>query len=270
MITTTIAAAYLAIGTATNCVKIAQYPVTNTEYAQFVRETNHATPRYWKDGAFPKGKDKHPVVWVSYADAEAYCAWLGKKDASHVYRLPTEEEWEQAAGPTPQNAQFNFNGVLAQKLLKEEPNQKVTFVHPKSARNGQTAKLSEVLSVTPDGRVRGWVNHRDYTGFIYTDLFKRLCEGGGNTTPVDAYAKSKSACGALDMCGNCWEWTSSEITARNGAERGKTVNAIKGGSWYAMKNSCRTDYKGEGRRPGGCYNTVGFRVVALPAHDPKK
>ena len=66
------------------------------------------------------------------------------------------------------------------------------------------------------------------------------------------------------MWGNCWEWTSTEIVARNGRERGEKVNAIKGGSWYAMKNSCRTDYKGEGRRPGGCYNTVGFRVVAVP------
>ena len=29
-------------------------------------------------------------------------------------------------------------------------------------------------------------------------------------------------------------------------------------------NSCRTDYKGEGRRPDGHYNTVGFRIVAEP------
>lgn len=65
------------------------------------------------------------------------------------------------------------------------------------------------------------------------------------------------------MWGNCWEWTSTEIVARNGAERGKNVNAIKGGSWYANKSSCRTDYSGEGRRAEGCYNTVGFRVVQI-------
>ena len=243
-------------------VEIARYPVTNTDYAQFVKATGHTTPRYWKGGKFPEGKDRHPVLWVSYDDARAYCEWLGTKDAAHAYRLPTEAEWEAAAGNTPLDASFNFNGVIASHYLKENPKRQVTFVHPKSALLGKSLPLDEVISVGSDGRrVRGWVNHRDYTGFIYTDLFKELGETGGYTTAVDAYPKTKSACGALDMWGNCWEWTSTEIVAKNGAERGKTVNAIKGGSWYANRNSCFTSYRGEGRRPGGCYNTVGFRVV---------
>ena len=243
---------------------IAKYPVTNAEYARFVKDTGHAAPRYWKGGEFPKGKERHPVLWVSYDDARAYCDWLGKKDSTHTYRLPTEEEWETAAGETPTDVKFNFNGVVASHYLKENPKRLVTFVHPKSALNGKSMPLDEVISVSADGRhVRGWVNHRDYTGFIYTDLFKELGETGGYTTPVDAYPETKSACGALDMWGNCWEWTSTEIVAKNGAERGKTVNAIKGGSWYANRNSCFTSFRGEGRRPSGCYNTVGFRVVAV-------
>ena len=51
--------------------RMAKYPVTNAEYAEFCKATGHRTPRYWKNGTFPTGKDKHPVLWVSVDDVNA-------------------------------------------------------------------------------------------------------------------------------------------------------------------------------------------------------
>jgi formylglycine-generating enzyme required for sulfatase activity len=41
-----------------------------------------------------------PILYVSYYDAVAYAAWLSSKKGC-TYRLPTEEEWEKAAGWDP-------------------------------------------------------------------------------------------------------------------------------------------------------------------------
>ncbi len=100
-----------------------------------------------------------------------------------------------------------------------------------------------------------------------TSVFKKKltadfnCGENNGTTPVTKYAKTLAACGAVDMWGNVWEWTSSVINAQVGAEKGKKVNAVKGGSWNSKRTSCRTEARDEGRAPNLGYNTVGFRVV---------
>ena len=69
---------------------IARVPVTNEQYSEFVRATHHAAPGHWPCGQVPEGKAQHPVTYVDWHDAKAYCAWAG-------VRLPSEAEWEKAA-----------------------------------------------------------------------------------------------------------------------------------------------------------------------------
>jgi formylglycine-generating enzyme required for sulfatase activity len=72
---------------------IDRYEVTNAHYKEFVDATGTTPPLHWVNGKIPAGLEKHPVVHVSWFDAEAYAKWAGK-------RLPTSTEWEKAARGT--------------------------------------------------------------------------------------------------------------------------------------------------------------------------
>jgi formylglycine-generating enzyme required for sulfatase activity len=53
----------------------------------------------WRDGRPPDGREDHPVVLVSWNDAERYCGWRGAL-RGEKRRLPTAEEFEKAARGT--------------------------------------------------------------------------------------------------------------------------------------------------------------------------
>ena len=74
---------------------IDKFEVTNEQYQKFCKATNRKLPAVpWWDESY-LSKPNMPVVGVSFADADAYAKWVGK-------RLPSEAEWEKAAswGPT--------------------------------------------------------------------------------------------------------------------------------------------------------------------------
>ena len=71
---------------------IDKFEVTNQQYQEFVEATGHRQPgppsRYARKFEFLR-KPTQPVTYVSWADADAFCKWKGK-------RLPREKEWEKA------------------------------------------------------------------------------------------------------------------------------------------------------------------------------
>jgi formylglycine-generating enzyme required for sulfatase activity len=99
---------------------ITRTPVTNRLYAAFVAGSGHAAPdvdrpawasyglvhpyastrrHAWRQGAPPEGREDHPVVLVSHADAEAFAGWLSA-ETGRRWRLPSALEWEKAARGT--------------------------------------------------------------------------------------------------------------------------------------------------------------------------
>ena len=92
-----------------------RYPVTQKQYALFVKATGHRAPYIsaqdyhrqgflvhdyavvshylWQNKQPPAKRANHPVVLVSWSDAQSYCKWKGM-------RLPRENEWEAACRGT--------------------------------------------------------------------------------------------------------------------------------------------------------------------------
>jgi formylglycine-generating enzyme required for sulfatase activity len=159
---------------------IGRYPVTNEQFAEFVKAIKYVTLAEKEGGwnlkdKFEKGFDwkhplgpkdnyekklNHPVVQISWDDVQGYCRWLNDLHKAalpqdYTFCLPTEAEWEKAARGEFGNEWPWGNAFDAAKCNSSE---------------GQA----------------------------------------GGTTPVGAYSpQGDSPYGAADMAGNVWEWTNS-------------------------------------------------------------
>jgi sulfatase modifying factor 1 len=219
---------------------IGVYPVTNDQYAAFIRDAKHrlpavrqlprivtpereqtfrelAAPYVWRAGDPPRDRGAHPVTLVSIEDALAYCQWLARKTGLPV-RLPTEAEWERAA------------------------------------RGGA------------DGLRYPWGNEIEPSRANF--LADRTAKQLRSTVPVGSFAPN--AYNLFDVIGNVWEWVSDwyqpdVYTDRlrhnpSGPESG-TLRLVRGGSWVVHDpRMLRLSYRHKVPPDTYAYS-IGFRIA---------
>ncbi len=190
-------------------------------------------PRYtWRSPGFEQ-TDEHPVVNVSWNDAQAFIGWLSQKEGK-TYRLPTEAEWEYAcrAGTTTRY----FSGDDPEGL----------------------AAVANVADGTLKEKHPGWTTIAARDGHVYT-------------APVGRF--QANAFGLHDMHGNVWEWCQdwagadyykqSPVDDPPGPS-GAASRVLRGGSWSIGPRFCRSAFRlrlGTGSRN----NFLGFRLALVPS-----
>ncbi|MCD6394622.1 MAG: SUMF1/EgtB/PvdO family nonheme iron enzyme, partial [Planctomycetes bacterium] len=161
---------------------IDKYEVTVADYCEFL---NDADPNgiHWDNGQqtnrmgdaggyyyeVQAGRENYPVSYVSFYDAEAYAAWKSQKTGKN-YRLPTEQEWEKAAGWDPGLEHLWTYGFHRDTIDTNWANYDQAYPDP------------------------------TYPGTTEVGYFNGV---NAQTNNAQSYY------GCYDMSGNLWEWTSS-------------------------------------------------------------
>jgi len=188
-------------------------------------------PRYsWRNPGFPQ-TDEHPVVNVTWNDAQAMAQWLSKTEGK-TYRLPTEAEWEYAARA---GTRTRYHGGDDPQVLLKIANSFDTDSRKQWPKFAQHA-------------------HKSSDGFAFT-------------APVASFAPN--AFGLYDMHGNAWEWTAdlydenyyahSPVDDPQGPKEGN-VYVRRGGSWHTWPLYLRSSYR-NWNSPQTRYVLVGMRLV---------
>jgi len=196
------------------------------DYAAYAA-ANAGVDESWKNfGREFKQADTHPVVKVSWYDAQAFCAWLTKKEmaegkikAGQKYRLPTDAEWSVAVG-------------LGQEKgnTPEEKDSGIEVVYPWGKE-----------SPPPVGA-------GNYYKSLKVDNFEY-------TSPVGSFAANKL--GLHDMGGNVWEWCEDKYS------RTSTDRVLRGASWDLNRPDVLLSSHRDLGTPDVRFNLIGFRCVLV-------
>jgi sulfatase modifying factor 1 len=198
------------------------------------------------DWRHPRGPDSgldgladHPVVHVALADAEAYCAWAGR-------RLPTEAEWEFAARGGLAAADYAWGNELAPEGRRMANYWEGVF--PCDRRNDDGfARTSPVGFYPPNG-------------FGLFDMIGNVWEWTTDWYAAGAGAQARTCCVPRNPRGGDEEGSRDpgDVTHRFGRK------VLKGGSHLCAENYCRR-YRPAARHAqplDSSTSHIGFRCAA--------
>ena len=216
------------------------YEVTRGQLARFVAATGRSmgnacwtyedgkwkerSGRHWKDPGF-RQTDEHPVVCVSWEDAQAYVAWLSRV-TGEGYRLLSEAEWEYAARAGTTTARYWGESEAGHCRYANGADARPDFDWQAGCNDGH-ARTSPVGSYEANG-----FGLRDVLGNVW-EWVQDCWNNSYHGAPRD---------GSAWESGNC------------------DVRVLRGGSWYDFPQYLRSadrfeDYSGERAA------NIGFRVA---------
>lgn len=191
-------------------------------------------------GSSIKGREQHPVVHVTHADAEAYAQWAGKQ-------LPTEREWERAARGGLEGCEFAWGDELHPGGRLMANTWHGHFPHHNSRADGYER-------TSPVGAFPA-------NGYGLVDMIGNVWEWTSSWYQVGQRgAAADSCCQAAEAA----RLASIDLRSEHGAMPRKVV---KGGSYLCAPSYCRR-YRPAARMAQGidtATSHMGFRCVVRVA-----
>ena len=199
--------------------KIAKTEITVAQYRLFCTEIGIKMPEAPSWGWI----DNHPIVNVSWHNAQGYCKWLNTKTGKK-YRLPTEAEWEYAARGGNEATYYKHSGSDNLDIVGWYGKNSGKKTHP-AGQKGQ----NELGLYDMNGNAAEWCQ----------DLYGPYKEDG----KILVYE----------------HWIKVADDDPKGAQYG-TNRVSRGGSWDSSQSESRLAARKE-MAPSTKLNTLGFRVV---------